>query len=635
MSITRAVRCSSPTLVRLAASACLVASLPGSEWFIGTGGSNGNPGTQAAPFATFAKATSVLQPGDTITYLDGTYIEDDRVLKQKSGTASAWITIRAKNRGKALLRVSSDATESNVLTISASNYILIEGLEGRGSMKWNAQSASGITIQRSHHVAVRNCVIHDCAGSGIGSGPDGWDYLNGGMKTGPNDFLVFEGNTVYGCAFYNQYLCSGISVYQARSAGLGADPSGYNIIIRNNTTFGNANLINHYNDPNQPPTDGNGIILDDGRNSQTTIAAPACGPFPYRSLIENNVCFSNGGRGVHVFLSDHVNVRHNTCWHNGMALDGTPADLSSSFSVDALWTNNLGISAPNGTTAVFGGRTFTAYGKQAFTDAYSVGGGTQKTVFRKNMLIGPYILDNSCNDDNPGRGWLWTTSSSIINNANLTTIADAKLVNPQANGLGSSSFRPAAGSPLINAGSTIAGDSGAVDRDGNARWQSSAPDIGAYETSSGSSAPGVVYDFEGSTQGWGNLWGSPQIGLLVTSGDTYVTGGSSLKSWMNNTTGSTQWVAVMVGNPTGLTAGKTVTMRYYLSGTAGLAGVQPFAQGSANSWMSSYIGSPASGSWQTAILTIPANAGTITMLGFQIGLNNGASTTLYLDSITY
>jgi parallel beta-helix repeat protein len=46
--------------------------------------------------------------------------------------------------------------------------------------------------------------------------------------------------------------------------------------------------------------------------------------YPHATLVEGNLVFNNGGRGIHVLKSDNVTVRYNTCWHNNRCrLDGT------------------------------------------------------------------------------------------------------------------------------------------------------------------------------------------------------------------------------------------------------------------------------------------------------------------------
>jgi hypothetical protein len=45
------------------------------EYFVGTSGSDINPGTIDQPFRTIAKGVSVLQPGDVLNLRQGIYVE--------------------------------------------------------------------------------------------------------------------------------------------------------------------------------------------------------------------------------------------------------------------------------------------------------------------------------------------------------------------------------------------------------------------------------------------------------------------------------------------------------------------------------------------------------------------------------
>ncbi|MDC6684683.1 hypothetical protein N4Q63_26800, partial [Leclercia adecarboxylata] len=57
-------------------------------------------------------------------------------------------------------------------------------------------------------------------------------------------------------------------------------------------------------------SDGNGIIVD--RNDGITNKLPYHG----RTLIANNVVYGNGGRGIHIYQSDHVTVTSNSTYYN-------------------------------------------------------------------------------------------------------------------------------------------------------------------------------------------------------------------------------------------------------------------------------------------------------------------------------
>src|SRR5438034_941313 len=60
----------------------------GHALYVSTQGSDNNPGTQTAPFATIEKADSVATPGTTVHVLPGTYTWNG-VYTTHSGAASA------------------------------------------------------------------------------------------------------------------------------------------------------------------------------------------------------------------------------------------------------------------------------------------------------------------------------------------------------------------------------------------------------------------------------------------------------------------------------------------------------------------------------------------------------------------
>ncbi len=79
-------------LVALAVT-CLCGSAFATTYYIATTGNDGNPGTEALPWATLQKAADTLLPGDTALVKPGTYV-GCRVTR--SGAAGAVCTLAAE-----------------------------------------------------------------------------------------------------------------------------------------------------------------------------------------------------------------------------------------------------------------------------------------------------------------------------------------------------------------------------------------------------------------------------------------------------------------------------------------------------------------------------------------------------------
>lgn len=80
--------------MRVALLLLLPLSLQAATFTVAPGGSDANPGTAASPWATFAHAAEVAQPGDTVVFRGGTYASGEVELT-RSGSVSAPITFIA------------------------------------------------------------------------------------------------------------------------------------------------------------------------------------------------------------------------------------------------------------------------------------------------------------------------------------------------------------------------------------------------------------------------------------------------------------------------------------------------------------------------------------------------------------
>jgi parallel beta-helix repeat protein len=154
------------------------------------------------------------------------------------------------------------------------------------------------------------------------------------------DNMTVENNVVHHCTFWSPYAPSGIFCYEATDAD--AD-TGVKIIIRGNKSYDNQNFIPFYYQL-QTITDGNGIIIDDSKNTQA-FGGGAGIPYHGKMLVQNNVVYGNGGAGILIFRSKQVIVSNNTSYYNGR----TPAltgEIFPNLSDSITFANNILCAAP-------------------------------------------------------------------------------------------------------------------------------------------------------------------------------------------------------------------------------------------------------------------------------------------------
>ena len=264
---------------------------------------------QGGDYATIQAAVEAASPGYTIVVADGTYHEAVIIAKPH-------LTLRSEHPRGA--KIVAGPSSHGIRLKEGANYIVIDGFDITAPFEGIVAHEEGMDHVLNHHTLVVNCHVHDCGGSGI--------QLNLG------DYRIVENNVVNHCAAVATWDGSGISICVPIAAD---NAPGFHIVIRGNTVYDNSN----------PPhgTDGNGIILDTYRHR---YSGGADGTFPGMTLVENNVVYSNGGRGIHAFRSAHVVVRNNTVYHNNWDLTQDAwwaGELSCADSSDVKWYNNIAV----------------------------------------------------------------------------------------------------------------------------------------------------------------------------------------------------------------------------------------------------------------------------------------------------
>ncbi len=429
-----------------------LASTLATNYYVRTDGSDSNAGTSnsaGGAFRTIGKACAIAQPGDIVNINDGIYVEGEIGINNKAGSKNNVLTIRAINKHKAIIQ---SITGGSVVSISNCTGIVVDGLEVTFQNPANSYFF-GILADNSYWVTIKNCFVHDIGASGI--------QVNNG------EYFIVENNIVRDNAKNTgNPNGSGISVYHPKYS-----PSyvagDWGVIIRNNICFENTcpyPLAGY-----STPVDGNGIILDDFRNEQ---GGGQSGGYSHPSLVENNLSFNNGGRGVHVYQSDNITVRNNTLYHNN-------AELSKYYAFG--WNGDLNMDASTGSKVYNNIMVMNSANARGFAMLVP-----SDADVRNNLIIGPA---GKMVSGRPQEGILSSdnqvqqlNNQSYVKFVNATTnFGSINTVNPQF----SNYFGLAAGSPAIDAGTTS--NTANIDQEYKSRPIGSGIDIGSYEAGTSSS----------------------------------------------------------------------------------------------------------------------------------------------------
>jgi serralysin len=307
------------------------------EYFVSPTGSDTNSGTSMADaLQTLGAATKLsLQGGDCVTVADGTYSET--VLVSSSGSAdtcTGYVVFRAASPGGAKV---ASTDPYNGFMVNA-NYVMVDGFDLEDTSTGSAFTAGTNTLSNGkvivyHHIAAVRNIAHDSGGAGLGA-------LH-------SDYVRFEGNTVYGNSSRSDYGDSGIDLWEMQASDT---LPGFHIVIRNNLSYSNVESFI----PANLQTDGEGIILDSFDYADPMYAST---PYAQDTLVENNVIWGNGGRGIEASgaqPTSHVTIRNNTVFDDNTQQQQYGGAEIVSWGNGNTVANNLVILGPgaqNGTAA--------------------------------------------------------------------------------------------------------------------------------------------------------------------------------------------------------------------------------------------------------------------------------------------
>ena len=323
-------------------------------------GRDGNDGlTSATAFATLNRAAAAVKPGWTVLVMDGVYTSDgstNPLTITATGRSDAWITFAAAPGQHPIIQIPRAQGATAGIYLPGAAYVIIDGFEVIGqNQSITAQEAAANDGSQSvlnqnciyidgmgfqdfhppvpHDIVIRNTTVHDCSA--------------GGIEVNVADAVTIQHNVVYNTSWWTVFGTSGIVLWHMTDVAGSTTTNGYKNVVVGNLLYGNRNNL-AWKDGTPPGIyDGNGIIMDDGRHGQKAGGIYDVRGVPYtgRTYIANNIVHDNGGRGIHVYNSDHVDVVNNTAYNNLL----TNSDHIAWGEVDAFQCgdvnvlNNIGI----------------------------------------------------------------------------------------------------------------------------------------------------------------------------------------------------------------------------------------------------------------------------------------------------
>ncbi|MBE9198544.1 right-handed parallel beta-helix repeat-containing protein [Nodularia sp. LEGE 06071] len=379
-------------------------------YYVSGEGSDTNTGlSTSSPFRTIQQAANLTKPGDTVLIMNGVYTNSDPwgqvILITRSGTPNAWIKFQAYSGHSPKLKHNG---WNGILIRDGASYIEINGLEVEGnnnnvtleyamSQKSNGNNplTNGNCIHidgrqngHPHHINLLNNKVHGCGG--------------GGIAVVQADYVKVDNNEVFNNAWYSVYANSGISFYQNWNH---SQSFGYSISVTNNTVYNNRQYIPWI--ATGTITDGNGIIIDDGRNTQN---GSTLGVYTGKTIVANNVAFKNGGSGIHTFLSDRVDIINNTTYLNNQSPEIQDGQIFANQSSEVKIWNNILYAYPGKKVNSDWNNNNVSYNYNIYANTSAITVLGSQDIIADPQFVNPSIADFRLKPTSPAinTGYSWT-----------------------------------------------------------------------------------------------------------------------------------------------------------------------------------------------------------------------------------
>jgi hypothetical protein len=371
--------------------------------YVSPGGSDTGSGSANSPYKTVQKAVDMATPGSTIYLRGGRYYNPDfgqpfsgrtsnGIAKiTVSGSAASPITLR--RWGNELVKLISD---EGGLRFDTVQHWVVDGLELEGSAQslgyqeamndWWADdnsrtSGRGISNADARHITIRNTIVHDFPGAGIGS--------NGA------EYVLVQNNLIYNNGWWTSAGTHGVS----NSYLTTTDPSTAGqekLTMEGNLVFGNQSLIiSHVFSKGLVALvidEGNGLHAQNNKNT-----------YQGKARIENNLLLWNGKAGFGINTMDQITVRRNAFYQNARVVENA-GELILQTSTPASVSDNLFVPRAGRRTIKDSSDLYSNVLSNA-TVASSLDSALPASVLRKSQVFqNPDLLDFRPTADLAGMG---------------------------------------------------------------------------------------------------------------------------------------------------------------------------------------------------------------------------------------
>jgi parallel beta-helix repeat protein len=274
-------------------------SVAARSYYVSKSGSDSSQGTEAAPFLTIQKASSLAVAGDTIVVKAGTYGE--MIEPANNGQPGLPITYQTYPGDNVLI----DGTGQNpTVNLRGSSYIVFDGFEV-------AYGTLNISLRDASHVEVKNSILRDSSQTSAlnGRGAAFCIVRNNQVLRAANCGILLEGGAHDNLVEYNTIRDTVSN--DGLSLGSTDYPAGTNNVFQYNDSSGSAEDGLDFYSGDYTVIRGN-VLHDNNAKGLYLHGGSNC-------LVENNVVYGNTGNGL--YLGTQYGAGENNTLQNNLFYD--------------------------------------------------------------------------------------------------------------------------------------------------------------------------------------------------------------------------------------------------------------------------------------------------------------------------